>query len=66
MLNNYKDKGRKDLHFSQQRGKSGRIPVLTYLSSSIWASPAQTLVKTVNVDIPLGYSREYLQMLKEL
>jgi len=38
--------------------------MLTYLSSSIWVSPAQTLVNTVNVDIPLGYSREYPQMLK--
>jgi len=36
--------------------------MLTYLSSSIWASSAWTLVKTVNVDIPLWYSREYLQM----
>ena len=24
-------------------------PMLTYLSSSIWASPAQTLVNTINV-----------------
>ena len=55
MLNNCKDKGK----------KLGRIPVLIYLSSSIWALPAQRLVKTVNVDIPLWYSREYLQMLKE-
>ena len=39
--------------------------MLTYLSSGIWASPTQTLVNTVNVDIPLGYSCEYLQMLKE-
>ena len=39
--------------------------MLTYLSNSIWASPVQTLVKTVNVDIPLWYSREYLQILKE-
>jgi hypothetical protein len=39
--------------------------MLTYLSSSIWASPAQRSVKTVNVDIPLGHGREYLQMLKE-
>ena len=38
--------------------------MLTYLSSGIWALPTQTLVKTVNVDIPLGYSREYLQRLK--
>jgi len=37
----------------------------TYLLSSIFASLTQTLVKAVNVDIPLGYSREYLQMLKE-
>jgi hypothetical protein len=34
--------------------------VLAYLSSSIWASPAQTLVKTVNVDIPLPNSLKYL------
>jgi hypothetical protein len=34
--------------------------MLTYLSSSIWASPAQTLVKTVNVDIPLPNSLKYL------
>ena len=54
-LNNCKDKGK----------KLGRIPVLIYLSSSIWALPAQRLVKTVNVDIPLWYSHEYLQMLKE-
>jgi len=39
MLNNCKDKGK----------KLGRIPVLTYLSSSIWASPEQTLGNTVNV-----------------
>ena len=26
---------------------------MIYLSGTIWASPAQTLVKTVNVDIPL-------------
>ena len=39
--------------------------MLAYLSSSIWASPAQTLVNTVNVDIPLGYSREYLQNVEE-
>ena len=38
--------------------------MLAYLSSSIWASLAQTLVNTVNVAIPLGYSREYLQQLK--
>ncbi len=55
MLDNCKDKGK----------KLGRIPELTYLSSSIWASLAQTLVNTVNVDIPLGYSREYLHILKE-
>lgn len=55
MLNNCKDKGE----------KLGRIPLLTYLSSSIWALPAQRLVKTVSADIPLWYSREYLQMLKE-
>jgi hypothetical protein len=54
-LDNCKEKGE----------KLGRIPVLAYLSSSIWASPAQTLVNTVNVDIPLGYSCEYLQMAKE-
>jgi len=28
--------------------------------------PVQILVNIVSVDIPLGYSREYLQMLKEL
>ena len=28
--------------------------------------PVQTLVKIVNVDIPLGYIREYLQMLNGL
>jgi len=39
--------------------------MLTYLSSSIWASPAQTLAKTVNVNIPLGYSCEYLPILEE-
>jgi len=39
--------------------------VLTYLSSSIWASLAQTLAKTVNVNIPLGYSCEYLPILEE-
>jgi hypothetical protein len=55
MLNNCKDKGK----------KLGRNPMLTYLSGSIWALPAQTLVKTVNVDIPFWYSCEYLQMLKE-
>ena len=57
-------KGVKVGTFYNKREKSGRIPLLAYLSSSIWASPAQTLVKTVNVDIPLGYSREYLQRLK--
>ena len=35
--------------FDNKREKLGRIPVLAYLSSSIWASPAQTLVNTVNV-----------------
>jgi hypothetical protein len=39
--------------------------MLAYLSSSIWASLVQTLVKRVNVDIPLWYSCEYLQMLKK-
>jgi hypothetical protein len=38
-LNNCKEKGK----------KLGRILVLIYLSSSMLASPAQTLVKTVNI-----------------
>ena len=36
--------------------------MLTYLSSSIWASSAWALVKTVNMDISLWYSLEYLQI----
>ena len=34
--------------------------MLGYLSSSIWTSPTQTLVKTVNVEIPLEVLREGL------
>ncbi|MBW2742136.1 MAG: hypothetical protein JRE64_25595 [Deltaproteobacteria bacterium] len=34
--------------------------MLAYLSSSIWTSQAQTLVKTDNVDIPLPNSLKYL------
>jgi len=34
--------------------------MLTYLSSSIWASSAWTLVKTANMDISLWYNLEYL------
>ena len=41
MLDNCKDKGKRE--------KLRRIPVLGYLSSSICASLAQTLVNTVNV-----------------
>ena len=42
--------------------------MLTYLSSSIWASPAQTLVNTVNVvgamgkGIALEFKRKYPEM----
>jgi len=42
--------------------------MLTYLSGSIWASPAQTLVKTVNVvgamgkGIALEFKRDYPEM----
>ena len=42
--------------------------MLTYLSSSIWASPAQTLVNTVNVvgamgkGIALEFKRKYPDM----
>jgi hypothetical protein len=43
MLNNCKDKGK----------KLGRIPMLAYLSSGIWALHAQTLVNTVN-DVVTG------------
>ncbi len=59
MLNNCKDKGRKGLHFSQQKGKirkNSRVDI--FIKQHL--GPMQTLVKMVNVDIPLGYSREYL------
>lgn len=48
--------------------KLGRIPVLAYLSSSIWASPAQTSVNTDNVvgamgkGIALEFKRKYPEM----
>ena len=38
--------------------------MLTYLSSSIWASPAQTLVNTVNVVGRWGRCRSVLSLKK--
>ena len=43
----------------------GRIPELTYLSSGIWASPAQTLVNRVNV-MRSGINQQNLNMSRQV
>ncbi len=68
MLNNYKDKGRKGRHFSQQKGKirkNSRVDISIKQHMGIAGTDTG---KTVNVDIPLPNSLKISnisQILKE-